>query len=289
MLQRLKAGALATLLPLIRLRHAAPDFLIIGAQKAGTTSFYEYLARHPQLLASRESGRGWKEIHFFDREDHYRKGMGWYLRHFPSRRTSAGRLVFEGTPEYLFFERIPERIRKDLGPLPLIAMLRDPAERAYSAWRMFHSFETSEQPYLRSIHDPRSFAEAIDEELGGAEPPPGYRCFYVARGRYAEQLRRYEARFGRERLLVLDFGRFGSELPAVLNETAAFLGVEAFPPDLLAEADATRFNTGLKRDATPEEGQTIERLREYYRPHDEALWDWLGTRFGWADAPPDRT
>ncbi len=284
MLNQLKAGALRISLPLIRLRHGPPDFLIIGAQKAGTTSLYEYLARHPDLLANQESGRGWKEIHFFDREEHYRRGMGWYLLHFPSRHAAGKRLVFEGTPEYLLFERVPERIHRDLGPLPLVAILRDPAERAFSAWKMFHSFDTAGHPYLRSLHDPRSFPRAIEEELSRKAPPPNERRFYLRRGHYAEQLRRYEGIFGRERLLVLDFGRLGNDRSGMLNETASFLGVGAFPRELLEEFETTRFNVGRKRDPTPEEQHTLERLRDYYRPHDEALWEWLGRRFQWADA-----
>ena len=66
-----------------------PDFLIIGAQKAGTTALYSYLRRHPQI-----TGPSWKEVSFFDR--HYGRGVAWYRGHFPLR--PDGRRVGEASP-----------------------------------------------------------------------------------------------------------------------------------------------------------------------------------------------
>ena len=99
-----------------------PDFLVIGAQKAGTTALYAYLRWHPAVL-----GPSWKEVSFFDR--HYRRGERWYRGQFPNalRVAAAGRragghaIVGEASPSYLFHPLAPERVRS-LAP-------RGPADR----------------------------------------------------------------------------------------------------------------------------------------------------------------
>src|SRR5947209_19692037 len=78
-----------------------PDFLILGAQKAGTTALYAYLRWHPGI-----TGPAWKEVSYFDR--HYRRGPHWYRGHFPIR-TGDG-LVGEASPGYLFHPLAPERV-----------------------------------------------------------------------------------------------------------------------------------------------------------------------------------
>ncbi|MBU0638918.1 MAG: sulfotransferase domain-containing protein, partial [Planctomycetes bacterium] len=110
-----------------------PDLLIIGAQKAGTTSLHRYLCRHPNVL-----GPWSKEVHYFDIQ--YDKGTTWYRTHFPSwpykclKDIRRGRrsLAFETSPYYLFHPCVPERVHKLLPNVKLIAILRDPVGRAYS-------------------------------------------------------------------------------------------------------------------------------------------------------------
>jgi hypothetical protein len=68
-----------------------PDFLVIGAQKAGTTSLYNYLIQHPKVVGN----ESWKEIRYFDLHENYNKGLGWYLGNFPSKREKGDRLTFD--------------------------------------------------------------------------------------------------------------------------------------------------------------------------------------------------
>src|SRR3954447_18625468 len=120
-----RAGQLA-----VELRHSVrrptarwrmvPDFLIIGAQRAGTTSLFHYLQRHPSVMQS-----SIKEVHYFDGS--YNRGRRWYLSHFPLRRaTSGGRITGEATPYYLFHPTVPTRVAVDFPDVKLIAILRDP-------------------------------------------------------------------------------------------------------------------------------------------------------------------
>src|SRR5690242_8679107 len=100
-----------------------PHFLIIGAQRCGTTSLFEYLANHPEIVPPSV-----KKIHFFDSE--YEKGEAWYRARFPVLEN--GFITGEATPYYLFHPRVPKRVRNWNPNVKLIVLLRNPVDRAYS-------------------------------------------------------------------------------------------------------------------------------------------------------------
>ena len=174
-----------------------PDFLVIGVMKGGTTSFFNYLAQHPQINPPFR-----KEIKFFD--IHYLQGLGWYRAHFPTRfKMKSGMLTGEATPYYIFHPAAPERVAKVLPNVKLIALLRNPVDRAYSHYNHM----------LRVGREPLPFEEAITREAerldGEAEKIVAnlrYSTFkhlhysYLARGRYIEQLEKWFALFPRERI-----------------------------------------------------------------------------------------
>jgi hypothetical protein len=257
--------------PLLR---QPPAFLIVGAQKAGTTSLYHYLGAHPRL----QPASGPKELHFFDL---YRdRGMGWYLSHFPRRIPPDGRRWFEATPDYLASPLAPARIRRDLGRVKMIAVLREPASRAFSAWKMWHAFAET-RPDAGSKADPRSFSEAIDAELAAPDGAADGHFRYVSAGRYAEQLRRYRAHFPASDMLVLNYDEMGRDLGAFLRRICRFLGVEDFPPAAVAEFGGQRHWASPDAPETAGTAATLARLRAHYRPHDEALFDLIGERWVW--------
>src|SRR5881398_3651211 len=198
-----------------------PDFLIIGAQKAGTTALYAYLRRHPAI-----AGPPWKEVSFFDR--HYRRGTAWYRGNFPNRlylrrvraRSGAQPVVGEASPSYIFHPLAPERVAALAPNVRLIALVRNPIDRALSHYH--HEVALGREPL--------SFEAALDAEpdrTRGEEErlvrEPGYfshawwNYTYLARGRYADQLERWLAVFPREQLLVVA----SDELAAEPGETYA--------------------------------------------------------------------
>src|SRR5919201_3141433 len=132
-----------------------PDFLIIGAQKAGTTALYAYLRWHPGI-----TGPSWKEVSFFDR--YYARGEAWYRGNMPSRprqwlaerRNGRPPLVGEASPSYLFHPLAPERVANLLPRARLIAVLRNPVDRAFSHY----------QHELSLGREHLSFEEALDRE-----------------------------------------------------------------------------------------------------------------------------
>jgi len=197
-----------------------PDFLILGAQKAGTTALYAYLRWHPEI-----TGPSFKEVSFFDR--HYAHGERWYRAHMPARRRS---LVGEASPSYLFHPLAPERVASMLPDARLIALLRSPVDRAFSHY----------QHEVALGREPLQFEDAIDREeqrmRGEVEHmlrEPSYfshawwNYTYVARGQYAEQLERWFARFPRERLLVLFTEELAADTAGTYRRVLDFLGAGA--------------------------------------------------------------
>ena len=110
-----------------------PDFIIIGAQKSGTTSLYSYLSQHPQLLPSIR-----KVVHFFDggldaSVDTFENGEAWYRAHFPiTKHMKSHRKTFEASPLYIFNPLAPKRIYDLVPKAKIIALLRNPTERSIS-------------------------------------------------------------------------------------------------------------------------------------------------------------
>lgn len=255
-----------------------PDFLLIGAQRGGTTTLYHYLTRHPQITGALD-----KEVHYFDL--HYDNGLGWYRARFPTRgwvrarshRIGAPILVGESTPYYLFHPAVPRRVARDVPSARAIAVLRDPVERAWSHYRheVDLGFETL------------SFEEAVDREqerLAGEEErllaDPNAVSFahqhhsYVARGRYAEQLERWFATLGRQHVLVLRSEDFFADPAGEFVKILDFLGLEPWSP-----ASWRAYNAATATDLAPD---TRERLRSLFRPHDERLAALLGADPGWS-------
>ena len=136
-----------------------PTFLIIGAQKAGTTALFSLLAQHPKILPPQE-----KEINFFQDDKNFSKGYSWYHEQFPHENEfSSGQITFEATPEYLYRIPVAQRINDYNKSMRHIVLVRDPIDRAYSSWNMNRNFKNSPTYYYLTEH--RSFEQAISQEL----------------------------------------------------------------------------------------------------------------------------
>jgi hypothetical protein len=245
-----------------------PHFLVIGAQKSGTTSLYRGLARHPEVVRSRH-----KELHYFDRE--HARGRRWYERQLASplrvwARRLAGRrtLCGEATPAYLALPDVPARVRALLPDVRLVALLRDPTRRAISHYH--HR--------ARNHGESRPIAEVLDAELRHAEqhdesslPPLGY----LARGHYAVQLERWLACYPRAQILVLPAEPFYADPAPTLRRVAEFVGLAPLDP----RRDPGPFRVRhAGRYASPPTG-LVARLDEHFAPHNERLRALLGAEF----------
>ena len=202
-----------------------PDFLVIGAPKAGTTALHAALARHPGLYMSPV-----KEPKFFlsDGPPPTKGGPGdalTYREHIWRRPdyealfdpAPAGTLRGESTPLYLYDRAAMRRIRAALPDARLIVIVRDPVERAHSNWT--HLWSAGLEPV-------GNFVRACGEEERRIEA--GWASFwhYAGLGRYGEQLEYLFTLFPREQVLVLRYRRLVDEPEQTLDQIFAFLGVE---------------------------------------------------------------
>lgn len=255
-----------------------PAFLIVGAQRCGTTSMYRTLAQHPAVLKPvRQKG-----VHYFDTD--YQRGLGWYRAHFAlehtarsvQARTGVRPLAFESSPYYLFHPLAAQRIAKDLPQARLLVLLRDPVERAYSAYEHERARGYETEPFETALELERSRLRGEVERMA-LDPTYYSYCHqhnaYVARGEYVDQLDRLERVLGRERIHVIDshdfFERPEMVLPAVLD----FLGLPA-PGEVVFE----RHNA---RPRAPMAESVRASLDEHFRPFDERLQEWLGAPPSW--------
>lgn len=251
-----------------------PRFLIIGAQKAGTTSLFDYLSHHPSVVPSRE-----KEVCFFSNDEFYQKGEAWYHSHFPMPyRVSKGSLAYEATPEYLFYPQCPERIfRYDAG-VKLIIILRDPVERAYSAWNMYRGFQRD--PVHFRLAEYRDFETAVREEIQLMNRTPRgdqpLEPSYVRRGLYAEQIERYRAYFPWGQLFIMDMSDLSGDPAGTLDKITDFLGIPRWTWD---GAYFAAKNQWKYQSAMPDAVRTM--LREFYRPYNRQLAGLLDKEFTW--------
>lgn len=260
---------------------ALPDFLIIGAAKAGTTSLYKWLGDHPSVVPA-----GRKEINFFSY--FWYRGSDWYRSHFPLERDlreHAGmrpgrQLTGEASPSYLLHYRAPERARKLVPDVKLIVQLRDPVDRAYSQFQMRR--RDGEEPL-------ESFAAAVEAEPArlAAESErmladPRYSSdrvatwSYLMRSRYAEQLERWLAQFPRHQIHVLSLEEMEADPRRVVSEVHEFLGLPERPLEQLPVLFTSEYE--------PLPAETRALLEEYFRPHNARLYELLGRDFGWDQA-----
>ncbi len=259
-----------------------PDFLVIGAQRAGTSSLYKYLEQHPDVVASLR-----KETNYFNFRS--ANGEGWYRAHFASRwrraleRRRRGRepLSFEATSGYLFHPQAPARAAALVPEAKLVVLVRNPVDRAVSHYR--HE--------VRAGTETLSFEEALDREperlAGEAEKmaaDPRYRSHpwdrfaYVARGRYAEQLERWRRVFPPDRFLVVKSEDLYEEPAKVYREILRFLDLPEWTP--------TRFRNYSypgRPPARPDPvaAPTRQRLAETFAPHNRQLYAMVGRDLGW--------
>ncbi len=200
-----------------------PNFLIIGSQKAGTTSLYHVLRQHPQIYLPPR-----KEINFFFHDHLYRRGLDWYAAHFADRPPTA-RVWGEASPGYICHPAAPRRIAEALPQVKLILTVRHPVRRAYSQY----------WDNRRHLSEPLTFAEAADRYLE-EDYQPGRRG-YFSRAVYIRYIRRYLDLFPRENLLVLVFEDLQRDPAAFYRRIFRFLGVEAdFQADFTQRRNASR-------------------------------------------------
>ena len=269
-----------------------PNFLLIGAAKAGTTALYDYLKQHPQVYMS-----PLKETNFFalagDPLDFRGPGDDRTINHW-SKTTLEGyqieytwvdgeKAIGEASPLYLYSPKAPPCIREYISDAKLIAILRHPIERAYSA-------------YLHMLRDGREtltdFRQALEAEDARIRDHWEHIWHYKRMGLYGEQLQRYYDIFDPDQIKVYLYDDFCSDPGKVMRDLFFFLGVdEDFNPDMSSKPNVSGHVAAGKNRIPPE---LRAELTEFYRQdllHLEALTGldvsrWLSDSPCPAYAPP---
>ncbi|MEI8002617.1 MAG: sulfotransferase domain-containing protein [Actinomycetes bacterium] len=257
---------------LTALRRVRPDFLVIGAQKAGTTTLYARLSAHPSVRPALR-----KEVHWFDRAHREAADLRTY---FPleaemarCRDRTGAALTGEATPFLLCHPLAPARARASIPDARILVLLRDPVERAVSGYH--HA--------VRHGHEQRPPEVALDPDRAEPSGAPDDASWwdgdcpvrlrgYLERGHYVEQLERWLAEFPREQVCFLDPRDLSGG--GAVDRAVEFLGLAPIPgprgPDRNVGGYVPVAESALER-----------RLRDHFAPHNARLWDLLGDDWGW--------
>ncbi len=247
-----------------------PDFLIIGAQKCGTTSLYNYLIEHPNIIPAIE-----KKINFFT--SHFSKDVEWYQAQLNFKLKKDNLLIGEATPYYFFHPLVPQRVAQLFPDVKLIVLLRNPAQRAFSNYK--HNTRTGKEKL--------SFEQAINSEterLQGEREKMladatyqsrNYKQYsYLARGIYIDQIKHWMNYFPKEQFLIIQSEEFFADPEAILKKVHTFLGIQHYPLN-----NYSRYNPDP--DSIKPDEKVMTQLADYFRPYNKALEEFLGRKFNW--------
>ena len=260
--------------------HSLPDFIIIGGGRCGTTSLYYFLSQHPSLYLPKNKG-----IRFFDRKFH--KGLNWYRLFFPSLLkkflvTKIFKKEFitgEATPLYIQFPHTPKRIRSTIPNVKLIAILRNPVNRAFSQYQSYARSKFEKLSFEEAIRDEE---ERIKDELDKITKNENYsknfsyeKFAYKTRSRYAEQLEKWFEFFPKNQFLILSSEEYFFEPQKTAEKIMSFLEIKHF-----------KFDSKITLGVTNTESSTMDpkikqELIKYFEPHNKKLFNLIDLEFDW--------
>jgi hypothetical protein len=247
-----------------------PDFIIIGAQKCGTSSMFRLLKKHPDIYLPKK-----KELDFFD--EFYAKGMAFYLSYFNhDKMPNSPFYTGEASPFYFFHPLAASRIQFHFPKIKLILLLRNPINRTYSHYqhqrrkgRISISFEHAIQlePEILKHKKEAYFDEENHSDLI-------YRRFsFLARSRYSEQLPLWYQHFANDQILIFKSEDYFKDPTGTFQQVFEFLGLSPFDIVLKKEHSVS--------DYPPMKPETRNQLQEYFKPFNQELYKLTGRDFGW--------
>jgi len=254
-------------------KRTLPDFLIPGVQKCGTTSLFRYLSGHPEICVP-----SIKEIGFFHKHSIYRKGERWYRAHFPKRAEldEPPKKTVEATT-YFFHPCVPKRLKKMIPGIKLIVLFRNPVDRAFSHYHHV----------VRAGRETLSFGDAIDAEpermkgeLEKIEKDESYYAAnyslysYVGRGEYMIRLEKWLEHFTRSQFLFIKSEDLFSNPRDVVERTTDFLRIQRWKPESIEKHNVGKIQSKISDSLR-------SRLNEYFKPHNQRLYEFLGEDLGW--------
>lgn len=244
-----------------------PDFLIIGAQRCGTTSLYNYMSQHPRILPAI-----YKEVHFFDWN--FSQGMSWYRKRFPQREPHC--LLGEASPYYLLHPQCPRRVASLLPHVKLIVLLRNPVDRAYSQYwhevRRRWEISTFADAVSRDLERlPEERARLLADERSHHAYSPHF--LYLTRGIYIEQLKAWRQFFSEDAFLILRSEDFFATPQSALRQVFVFLQI----PDI--EIDCSIHHQS--GSYPPMDPNFRTSLTKFFYSYNQKLYEYLHVPWTW--------
>ena len=251
-----------------------PSFFIVGIQKGGTTSLYNYLIQHPQVTTALH-----KEIYFFNQ--FYDQGINWYKGNFPIAKTISGQkqITGEATPTYLYSRNAALRIKEFNENAKIIMILRDPVSRAYSDFnygvKLMYQNQTPPSLTARMEKELTWLEQHVDELEGPDDYAVRIRkhCAYVGPGLYAYFMGYWWDTFGKDNVLVLSSEYFFQNTKEAYDKVLNFLDLD--------KSYDLNFKVHNKNHYQNIDHEMKERLQRFYAPHNERLFELLGEKFDW--------
>ncbi len=265
----------------IERKERQPDYLIIGAQKSGTTSLYAYLNQHPQVVPAEK-----KEVHFFDLN--FSNGVEWYRQQFARMAKSIspenesysedkyirGFITGEASPYYVFHPLVPQRVYQTFPQVKLILLLRNPVNRAISHY--YHEVKLGFESL--SLEDAIAQEETrLQDETEKLLTQENYYSFnhqhytYLSRGKYVEQLTNWLKFFPKEQMLIIKTEELDSQPDMIMDRVWEFLKL---PPRPIVQYE--KYNSN---DYPPVDETLYNQLTSYFQPDNQKLQDSFGISF----------
>ncbi|MGH3471556.1 MAG: sulfotransferase domain-containing protein [Nocardioidaceae bacterium] len=254
-----------------------PDFIVAGVQRGGTTSLFRALIQHPQIVRPTfHKGTNYFSVN-------YQRGPAWYRAHFPLRSVAAMRrrhigrpVAFESSEYYAYHPLALARIASDLPRVKIVVILRDPVERAYSAYEheRARGYEAEDFDTALALEDQR-----LSGEVERLTRDPGYQSYahrhysYRHRGDYVTQLTRLYDLFSPERVLVLQSEKFFEQPELVFGKLMDFVGLTPKMPE--------HFDQHNARPRAPMSPAAYRLLTDFYSAQVDDMTRLLGERPEW--------
>ena len=252
-----------------------PDFIIIGAGRAGTTALYTYLIQHPSIItASTDNDAPVADLHFF--EYMISDKISWYKSHFP-RKSKNSFVTGEFTSTYMYHKKVPERIFNLIPKIKLIVILRNPIDKAYSTYNQQSHFNEVTSSFEETIKAEFARIDLIKNHIEYTNNNPNFDNYVeyniIRHGIYFNYLEKWFKIFPKKQIFVVDSNELENFPQQTLNKVFEFLNLSPHEIPNLAKVNVGKYS--------PMTESTRESLIEFYKPHNAKLNNLLGTNFDW--------
>lgn len=243
-----------------------PDFMIIGFMKCATTSLYDYIIKHPQILPASH-----KEIMFFNNEGLYEMGTDWYRANFTAIPQDCGYVTGEASTLYVQYSKVAERLKASFPNTKLIVVLRNPVDRAISHYHFNQKLGHKSSPLQETVNAEIKAIQGMKDIRQGIDGRTGI----LSTGLYVYFLEKWLNLFPRNQFLILKTEDLARDTQRIVNQVFDFLGLPNYQVANLARKNQGSYEV--------KDQKLYNQLTEFYQPYNQKLEEYLGVQFNWQE------